>query len=96
MPQRASALAASKGAWQNRRGKLALGYLSKAFHAVNDFVLDRLQRHLCRRSQRRFRRSADQTWCALLQSLGLHLLSARTIPGRACLPARRSRGIRMR
>ena len=72
------------------------GYPSKAFHAVNKFVLDRLQRHLCRRSQRRFRRPADQTWYALLQSLGLQLLSARTTPGRACLPADRSRGSRMR
>jgi RNA-directed DNA polymerase len=72
------------------------GYPSKAFHAVNKSVLDRLQRHLCRRSQRRFRRPADQTWYALLQSLGLQLLSARTTPGRACLPADRSRGSRMR
>ena len=51
------------------------GYPSQAFHAVNKFVLDRMQRHLCRRSQRRFRRSAGQTWYALLQRLGLQLLT---------------------
>lgn len=53
------------------------GYPSKAFHTVNLFVLDRLRQHLCRRSQRRFRRNADQTWYALLQHLGLQLLSTR-------------------
>ena len=53
------------------------GYPSKAFHTVNQFVLDRLVHHLCRRSQRRFRRSADQTWYALLQHLGLQLLSTK-------------------
>jgi RNA-directed DNA polymerase len=72
------------------------GFPSKTFHTVNKFVLDRLQRHLCRRSQRRFRRPADQTWYALLQSLGLQLLSARPTPGSACLPADRSRVSRMR
>lgn len=56
------------------------GYPAKAFHAVNKFVLDRLQRHLCRRSQRRFRRPADQTWYAHLQRLGLQPLSAKRRP----------------
>lgn len=52
------------------------GYPAQAFHAVNYFVQDRVRRHLCRRSQRRFRRGADQTWYARLQALGLQLLSA--------------------
>ena len=73
------------------------GYPAKAFHAVNKFVLDRLHCHLCRRSQRRFRRPADQTWYALLQSLGLQLLSARAATT-VCMPppADRSRVSRMR
>jgi len=53
------------------------GYPWRTFHAVNKFVLDRLRRHLCRRSQRRFRRAADQTWYALLRQMGLQLLSTR-------------------
>lgn len=53
------------------------GYPSKAYHAANLVVLDRLRHHLCRRSQRRFRRKADQTWYALLQHMGLQLLSTR-------------------
>jgi RNA-directed DNA polymerase len=53
------------------------GYPSQTYHTVNQFVLDRLQHHLCRRSQRRFRRPADQTWYARLQHLGLQLLSTR-------------------
>jgi RNA-directed DNA polymerase len=56
------------------------GYPAKAFHAVNKFVLDRLVRHLCRRSQRRFRLPADQTWYAHLQRLGLQPLSAKRHP----------------
>lgn len=56
------------------------GYPAKAFHAVNKFSLDRMQRHLCRRSQRRFRRPADQTWYAHLQCLGLQPLSAKRRP----------------
>jgi RNA-directed DNA polymerase len=51
------------------------GYPAQAFHHVNGFVQDRLVRHLCRRSQRRFRRPADQTWYAQLQRLGLQLLT---------------------
>jgi len=53
------------------------GYPAKAFNAVNGFVQARLVRHLCRRSQRRFRRSADQTWYALLQGLHLQRLDTR-------------------
>jgi RNA-directed DNA polymerase len=53
------------------------GYPAKAFHAVNGFVQMRLVRHLNRRSQRRFRRPADHTWYALLQSLGLQPLVAK-------------------
>ena len=54
------------------------GYPAQAFHAVNHFVQDRLRHHLCRRSQRRFRRLAGQTWYARLQTLGLQLLSAKS------------------
>jgi len=53
------------------------GYPTRSFHTVNEFVAARLCRHLCRRSQRRYRPPADQTWYAHLQSLGLHLLSAK-------------------
>lgn len=52
------------------------GYPAKSFRAVNHFVQARLVRHLCRRSQRRFRRPADQTWYALLQQLDLQRLTA--------------------
>lgn len=53
------------------------GYPARAFHAVNGFAQERLVRHLCRRSQRRYRPPADQTWYAHLQTLGLQPLSAR-------------------
>lgn len=52
------------------------GYPAKSFNAVNRFVEERLVRHLCRRSQRRYRRPADQTWYAHLQQLGLQRLTA--------------------
>lgn len=51
------------------------GYPAWAFHAVNHFVQGRLRRHLCRRSQRRYRPPTDQTWYAHLQHLGLHPLT---------------------
>jgi RNA-directed DNA polymerase len=50
------------------------GYPTRSFHAVNGFVLDRLCRHLRRRSQRRYRPPADQTWYAHLQTFGLQPL----------------------
>lgn len=53
------------------------GYPAHTYHAVNGYVQERLVRHLCRRSQRRYRPPADQTWYAHLQSLGLQLLSAK-------------------
>jgi RNA-directed DNA polymerase len=53
------------------------GYPARAFHAVNGFAQERLVRHLCRRSQRRYRPPADQTWYAHLQTLGLQPLSAK-------------------
>jgi RNA-directed DNA polymerase len=53
------------------------GYPAKTYHAVNGYVQERLVHHLCRRSQRRYRPPADQTWYAHLQSLGLQLLSAK-------------------
>ena len=50
------------------------GYPAHVFHTVNRYVQERLRLHLNRRSQRRFRRAADQSWYALLQSLGMQPL----------------------
>jgi RNA-directed DNA polymerase len=51
------------------------GYPTRAFHAANGFVQQRLWRHLCRRSQRRYRVPTDQTWYAHLRQQGLHRLA---------------------
>jgi RNA-directed DNA polymerase len=53
------------------------GYPARTFHAANGFVQFRLWRHLRRRSQRRYRLPADQTWYAHLQQLGLHRLATK-------------------
>ena len=53
------------------------GYPATTYHVVNGYVQERLVHHLCRRSQRRYRPPADQTWYAHLQSQGLRLLSAK-------------------
>jgi RNA-directed DNA polymerase len=50
------------------------GYPTMAFRAVNWFVVDRLYRHLQRRSQRPFRPPEGVPFTAHLQALGLKLL----------------------
>jgi RNA-directed DNA polymerase len=50
------------------------GYPRMAFRAVNRFVVDRLYRHLQRRSQRPFRPPEGVPFTAHLQALGLKLL----------------------
>jgi len=50
------------------------GYPRMAFRAANHYVVLSLTRHLKRRSQRPFRPSADQSYYAQLQALGLKLL----------------------
>jgi RNA-directed DNA polymerase len=47
------------------------GYPSRAFHKVNGWVHERLEHHLCRRSQRRYRPPKGQTNYAHFQALGL-------------------------
>lgn len=49
------------------------GYPRKAFREVNYYVRERLRRHLKRRSQRSYRRTAE-SWYAELQHLGLEAL----------------------
>jgi len=51
------------------------GYPQKAFRQINNFVRERLTRHLKRRSQRPYRPSAGLTWYAQLQHLGLEYLA---------------------
>lgn len=50
------------------------GYPRQAFRKLNGFVLNRLRRHLNRRSQRRYRLPADQSLYTHLQALGLRFL----------------------
>jgi len=47
------------------------GYPRQAFRQLNKFVLDRLTRHLKRRSQRPYRPPAGATWYQHLHKLGL-------------------------
>lgn len=50
------------------------GYSRREFRGLNRFVVQRLTRHLKRRSQRRFRCPEDQTFYAHLHALGLQPL----------------------
>jgi len=50
------------------------GYPRQAFRKMNWFAVNRLTRHLKRRSQRPFRPPEGETYYALLQRLGLRLL----------------------
>jgi RNA-directed DNA polymerase len=51
------------------------GYPREHFDKVNGYVVERLRRHLQRRSQRRYRAPADRTFYAhLVKDLGLRLL----------------------
>ncbi len=54
--------------WSHYFGK---GYPCDAFRQINQFVRERLERHLKRRSQRPFRRRGASTWPEQLQRLGL-------------------------
>jgi RNA-directed DNA polymerase len=54
--------------WGNYFG---LGYPRKAFRQINQFVQERLERHLTRRSQRPYRVAVGFSWYAQLQRLGL-------------------------
>ena len=65
------------------------GYPRRAFNRADSFVLQRLVRHLQRRSQRPFRPAEGQTFLAQLQSLGLQLLEP-TLGQRQAHPSRRS------
>ncbi len=47
-----------------------LGYPRQAFHDINQYVQERLTRHLKRRSQRSYRRT-EASWYAQLQRMGL-------------------------
>jgi RNA-directed DNA polymerase len=58
--------------WANYFGK---GYPSKAFHQINGYVRQRLERHLKRRSQRPYRCKDGLTWYAQLQRLGFRPLA---------------------
>jgi hypothetical protein len=50
------------------------GYPRAVFRKLNWFVVERLSRHLKRRSQRPFRTAEGETFYAKLQRLGLRLL----------------------
>ena len=52
------------------------GYRQKAFRQINNFVRERMTRHLKRRSQRPYRPPVGVTWYAQLQRLGLVYLSS--------------------
>jgi RNA-directed DNA polymerase len=57
--------------WGNYFGK---GHPRNAFHQINRFVQERLERHLKRRSQRPFRKRGMVSWYEQLQRLGLENL----------------------
>jgi RNA-directed DNA polymerase len=64
---------AHRRGWGNYFG---WGYRQKAFRQINNFVRERMTRHLKRRSQRPYRPPAGVTWYAQLQRLGLVYLSS--------------------
>jgi RNA-directed DNA polymerase len=51
-----------------------LGHPHRVFHRLDGYILDRLRRHLRRRSQRGYRTPANETLDAHLRSYGLHFL----------------------
>ena len=53
------------------------GHSLRAFRTIDYFVQGRFTRHLKRRSQRPYRRPANQSWYAHLQALGLKRLAAK-------------------
>lgn len=56
-----------------------IGYPSKAYRTINQYVQERLRRHLNRRSQRSYRKSKNVSWYTHLQRLGWRPLKA--LPG---------------
>jgi RNA-directed DNA polymerase len=59
------------------------GHPRRAFHRLNHFVQQRLGRHLCRRSQRRYRLPPNESLYTHLQRLGLHILTGSRSPAHA-------------
>jgi RNA-directed DNA polymerase len=51
------------------------GHPNRVFHRLDGYLLNRLQRHLRRRSQRRYRPPANEKLCAHLQRLGLQFVT---------------------
>jgi RNA-directed DNA polymerase len=54
-----------------------LGYPTKVFKRINGTILTRLQQHLNRRSQRRFKKPADESYYAYFKRQGVVLLTGR-------------------
>ena len=54
-----------------------LGYPAKAFKRVNAAILTRLQQHLNRRSQRRFKKPENESYYAYFKRQGVELLTGR-------------------
>lgn len=54
-----------------------LGYPAKAFKRINSAILTRLQQHLNRRSQRRFKKPQNESYYAYFKRLGVELLTGR-------------------
>jgi RNA-directed DNA polymerase len=54
-----------------------LGYPTKVFQRINGTILTRLQQHLNRRSQRRFKKPADESYYAYFKRQGVVLLTGR-------------------
>ena len=54
-----------------------LGYPAKVFKRINGTILTRLEQHLNRRSQRRFKKPADESHYAYFKRQGVELLTGR-------------------
>ncbi len=64
------------------------GYPAQAFREINNYVLQRLTRHLQRRSQRAYRPPTGVSWYAHLQAAGLETAPAAGQEEGACGPAK--------
>ena len=62
--------------WQ---GYFSQGYPAGAYRKVDSYTLRRLRTHLCRRSQRAYKKPAGVTWWAHLQRLGWTPLQKRPV-----------------
>ena len=60
--------------WSNYYG---LGYPAKVFKRINGTILTRLEQHLNRRSQRRFKKPVDESYYAYFKRQGVELLMGR-------------------